>query len=53
MKFTQVTKEQVEQAGEALDAIIKLKRALAQQRLTNKSFVKDFIGSRLSFAKLT
>lgn len=43
MKFTQVNKDQIEQASEAIETIRQLKRILAEQRLFNKAFGKYFL----------
>lgn len=43
MKFTQVNEEQIKQANDVSETIIKLKRILAEQRLFNKAFGKYFL----------
>lgn len=53
MKFTQVNKEQIEQASEAIETIIKLKRVLAGQRLINKVYGKYTFGDNLTSINLT
>lgn len=39
MKFNQVNEEQIKQANEALDVILKLRKALAKQKLV-RNFLK-------------
>lgn len=53
MKFTQVNQEQIEQANEAIDTIIKLKKMLAGQRLVNKIFGKDTFGENYTPINIT
>lgn len=48
MKFTQVNEEQIRQAGEAVETIIKLKKILARERLINKVLGKDTFGYSLT-----
>lgn len=48
MKFNQVSKEQIEQASEAIETIRQLKRMLAAQRLSHKAFSKYFFEQKLA-----
>lgn len=43
MKFSQVNAEQIRQANEAIETIVKLKKNLAEQRLINRSLGKLFL----------
>lgn len=43
MKFNQVNKEQIRQANEAVETIVKLRRILATQRLIKRAFGQYFI----------
>lgn len=53
MKFTQVNKEQTKQASEAIEIIVKIKRNLAEQRLTNKAFGKEAFGYELKLVNVS
>lgn len=43
MKFSQINAEQIRQANEAIETIVKLKKSLAEQRLINRSLGKLFL----------
>lgn len=49
MKFSQVNAEQIRQANEAIETIIKLKKNLAEQRLINRSLGKLFLKEAAAF----